>query len=107
MLARHTDLPRTMEGLHKEFQEVIDPRYVDPEGKFYWRYNEATFNFSEHAGTSLREVPRGMLTWMLKKDFSEPVKQIVRDALAGIHAGIDDIHARGARLAGAGRRAPG
>lgn len=42
--------------------------------------------FGAQAGTSLVDMAvndRGFLEWVLRKDFSDEVKAIVRDALAG------------------------
>lgn len=85
-MEEHPDLPRTVEELHRMFFETVDDGKVDPEGKLYWKHGEATLNFSEHAGKSLRslrEVDSGFLQWVLKKDFSDGFKKICRDALDG------------------------
>ncbi|PIP34203.1 hypothetical protein COX69_02675 [Candidatus Falkowbacteria bacterium CG_4_10_14_0_2_um_filter_48_10] len=68
--------------IHKEFSEEV---YVDTTRKFYWRAGEAYFAFSEHRDQSLSQVAvsdPGYLAWMLESDFSEEVKEIVRQALA-------------------------
>ena len=84
-LDRHTDLPRTVEGLYTMFFETPRSGQIDPEGKLYWRYGEACMNFGDNAGTPLREVSVSYLNWILKKDFSEGFKTIVRNALAGVY----------------------
>ena len=51
-----------------------------------WRDDVATIGFGAQAGASLVELAsndRGFLEWMLRKDFSDDVKAIVREALAG------------------------
>lgn len=83
MLEKHSDLPQTVPELHAEFKEKVDPRYVDPDGKLYWRYGEAHLNFSDKAGTPLRQVDRGFMRWCLDKDFPEPFKKILRAAMLG------------------------
>lgn len=81
-LARHEELPRTIEELHREFFEKCEGDRVDPEGKLVWRYGEASINFGKkEVGQPLRKVPRSFLRWMLKGDFSAEVKRIVRDIL--------------------------
>lgn len=85
-MKRYADLPRTVEELHRMFFETVQDGQVDPEGKLYWKHGEATLNFSDHAGRSLREMAekeRGFLEWVLKKDFSDRFKATVRDALDG------------------------
>lgn len=84
-LARHIELPRNVNDLNRMFFETPDPSHVDADGKFYWRNNEACINFGEHAGTPLREMPRGYLRWMLDKDFPLDTKRIVKASLDGVH----------------------
>jgi len=51
-----------------------------------WRDGVATVTFGAQAGTSLADLAAGdrsFLEWVLRKDFSDEVKAIVRDALAG------------------------
>ena len=51
-----------------------------------WRGGVATVTFGEQAGTSLVDLAandRSFLEWVLRKDFSDEVKVIVRDALSG------------------------
>lgn len=63
-----------------------DDRFVDNDRKFYWRSGEAHLAFSKHRDRSLAEVARqepGFLEWILKADFSEETKDIVRKALEG------------------------
>ena len=46
----------------------------------------ATVTFGEQAGTSLVDLAandRSFLEWVLRKDFSDEVKEIVRNALEG------------------------
>jgi DNA polymerase III subunit epsilon len=83
-MARHfNDLPDSVHGIHTLLFESADNGYVDPDGKLYWRYGEACLNFGEHAGTPLRLVGRDYLGWVLRKDFPEPFKKLVREALEG------------------------
>ena len=51
-----------------------------------WREGVATVTFGAQAGTSLEDLAatdRSFLEWVLRKDFSDEVKSIVRDALNG------------------------
>ena len=84
LLEKHPELPQTVAELHAEFKEKVDPRYVDPDGKLYWRYGVACLNFSDKAGTPLHEVDRGFMRRCLDRDFPEPFKKILREALKGI-----------------------
>lgn len=82
---RYEDLPRTVAELAKACKRT-DPSWIDPEGKIVWRDGEARFSFGKHAGRPLRELAsreRSFLQWVLGKDFSEEVKTICRNALAG------------------------
>jgi len=63
-----------------------DPNRIDEDGKLVWRDGVATVTFGAQAGTSLADLAasdRSFLEWVLRKDFSDEVKAIVRDALAG------------------------
>jgi len=78
-------VPRTVEGLH----DWLYPRkanQIDADGKIVWRNGVATIAFGAQAGTSLVDLAatdRGFLEWILRKDFSDTVKAVVREALAG------------------------
>lgn len=81
----YPDIPKTVAGLH-EWLFPKDPNRIDPEGKLVWRDGVATVAFGAKAGTSLEELAatdRGLLEWMLRKDFSDEVKTIVQSALEG------------------------
>lgn len=79
---KYGDLPRTIPELHAAMEY---PDIVDPDGKFVRREDGLiVFTFSEHAGKTVDDVAPtdpGFLEWMLKKDFSEEAKAIVRGAL--------------------------
>lgn len=89
-LARYTDLPRTVAGLHDLFCAGID-QDIDPEGRIRLVNGEPTINFGRHRGRTLRALSReepGVLKWILKGDFSRFVKEVVgkfvpRDESAG------------------------
>lgn len=79
------DIPRDIGSLHK-FCSEDEENWIDAHGKFIWKGNDAVINFGPHKGMRLKEMcekERGFLEWMLKKDFSSHVVQIVQDALNG------------------------
>ena len=81
----YPDLPKTVDALH-DWLYPIDPNRIDADGKLVWRDGVATVTFGTQAGTSLADLAandRSFLEWVLRKDFSDEVKAIVRDALAG------------------------
>ena len=84
-LKTYPDLPRTVDGLH-DWLHPIDPNRIDTDGKLLWQDDVATVAFGAQAGTSLTDLAandRSFLEWVLRKDFSDEVKAIVRDALEG------------------------
>ena len=84
-LNTYPDLPKTVAELH-DWLYPMDPNRIDADGKLVWRDGVATVAFGAQAGTSLADLAandRGFLEWVLRKDFSDEVKAIVRDALAG------------------------
>ena len=84
-LNTYSDLPKTVAELH-DWLYPIDPNRIDAYGKLVWRDGVATVAFGAQAGTSLADLAAGdrsFLEWVLRKDFSDEVKAIVRDALAG------------------------
>ena len=84
-LRTYPDLPQTVDGLH-EWLNPGDPNRIDTDGKLLWRDDVATVAFGAQAGTSLVDLAasdRSFLEWVLRKDFSDEVKTIVRDALEG------------------------
>lgn len=87
-LERYDDLPGDVEALAKIGAPEADPDAIDGEGRFKWIAGEACVNFGKNRGRSLRELSgnedgRGMLGWMLRADFGEDAKKIVRAALDG------------------------
>ena len=84
-LHTYPDLPRTVDGLH-HWLHRSEPHWIDAEGKLIWRDGVAAVAFGAQAGTSLADLAandRGFLEWVLHKNFSDEVKAIVREALAG------------------------
>ncbi|MFH1822482.1 MAG: exonuclease domain-containing protein [Patescibacteria group bacterium] len=61
-----------------------EEKYIDHKKKFYWRNGEAYFTFSKYKDTPLAEVVKAdpdFLGWILKADFSEETKNIIRKVL--------------------------
>lgn len=82
-LTEYEDLPRTVKEL-SAFCFPHPENAVDQTGKFVWIDKEAAFNFGKWRGKLLRDPQvRGYLSWMANGDFSEEVKEIVREALNG------------------------
>jgi DNA polymerase-3 subunit epsilon len=84
-LKAYPEVPKTVDGLH-DWLYPNDPNRIDADGKLVWREGVATIAFGQQAGTPLVDLAvdnRGFLEWVLRKDFSDEVKAIVRDALAG------------------------
>jgi len=70
----------------KEINEARDSASPEHERKFYWRNSEAYFNFSKYKDTPLSEVVQSdpaFLKWIIKADFSEDTKNIVKRAIQG------------------------
>ena len=84
-LAKHPELPREMAGL-AEFSAARDADFIDSEGRLKFSGDEAVINFGKNSGRRLRELAEedpGFLRWMLRSDFSDEVKEIIKNALAG------------------------
>lgn len=85
-LDRHTDrdIPQDVPGLHR----VCFGDRITPDGRIRWQDEMPCLSFGTHAGTPLQEMvknskKRDYLQWILKSDFSEDVKTVITDALAG------------------------
>ena len=84
-LAKHPELPREMAGL-AEFSAARDADFVDSEGRLKFSGEEVVINFGKNSGRRLRELAEedpGFLRWMLRSDFSDEVKEIIKNALTG------------------------
>jgi DNA polymerase III subunit epsilon len=79
---RYDDLPRSVLELHRHTDY---PKFVVPDRKFVRREDGAiVFAFSDHSGKTVEDAARddpGSLEWMLRKDFSEEAKAVVRQSL--------------------------
>ena len=84
-LKAYPDVPRTVDAL-SDWLNPPDPNRIDADGTLVWRDDVATIGFGAQAGMSLADLAandRGFLEWILRKDFSDEVKAIVREALEG------------------------
>lgn len=86
-LERYPDLPRDVPGLHS-FCKLDRDRFVDSEGKFFWRDGEAVFNFGKHKSKSLRAVAEtdpNYFSWMIspERHFAQDVIDICYNAMNG------------------------
>jgi DNA polymerase-3 subunit epsilon len=82
-LERYQELPRSVRELHDLFCAGID-QDLDPEGRIRLVNGEPTVNFGKNRGRTLRDMGRdepGFLRWILKGDFSEPVKTLAKKYL--------------------------
>lgn len=83
-LARYPELPRDPAALDARFRGDRD--WIDSEGKFAWRGEEAVVNFGRRRGVALRalaESDRSYLEWIVAADFPADAKEIARNALEG------------------------
>ena len=84
-LAKHPELPREMAGL-AEFSAARDADFVDSEGRLKFSGDEVVINFGKNSGRRLRDLANedpGFLRWMLRSDFSDEVKNVIKNALSG------------------------
>ena len=88
-VGRYDEVPDTTEELH-DFCNADRAKFLDRDRKLAWNDSgEPEFTFGKLRGKTLKLVcsdpeGRGYLEWILKKDFGEDLKDILRDALAGV-----------------------
>ena len=64
----------------------VSPDAVDRSGKFLWKRKEIVFTFGKYRDRTLesvRDSNRGYLEWILRSDFPDDSKEVVRAALDG------------------------
>lgn len=86
-LTRYPDLPREIDALHK-YCKSNQERFVDSEGKFFWRDGEAVFNFGKFKSQTLKSVTHShpeYLHWVIapERQFSQEVIDICYKAMKG------------------------
>ncbi len=97
-LAKYADLPRTTAGLHVHFR---DPNSVDADGRFAKVGGELRFTFGKYRGQPLDEVARtkpDYLEWMLKQDFFDDAKALVRQALERVRGELRVVNGAGGAM---------
>ncbi len=80
---RYDDLPKDMDELDA-LCNPRDPDWADQEGKIRWVSGELVLNFGQKQGTKIRDLvynDPGYLEWMLKKDFPDDTKDLIRNAI--------------------------
>jgi hypothetical protein len=80
-LRRCAKLPRDIQQLH----DLCSPGWFDAEGKLQWKNGELCMAFGEHRDKPLRQVPKSYFDFILRKDFSQKVKDTCRDAMRGVY----------------------
>ena len=83
-LERYPDLSPDLEELDRLARP--DPSWFDRDGKLAWRDGELCINFGKHKGNALSEVVEAApdyLDWILRKDFSQEVKDAIAQTKAG------------------------
>jgi len=84
-IAKYEDLPQTVSELD-EYCNPQNPNFIDRDGKLRWRNDEVVIGFGQRVGQSLRELAdgdTGYLKWIPRGDFTDEVKEVVREALIG------------------------
>jgi DNA polymerase-3 subunit epsilon len=86
-LKKFDELPKTAAGLI-DFCLGLKDTFVDSEGKFQWREDEAICAFgNKNKGRSLQWIlsnDKGYLLWILRSEFKPDLKQIIRNAFNGV-----------------------
>lgn len=82
-LKRYPGLPQTVDELHDLLWNTVEEGYLDAEKKIFLRNGIPHLNFGKDSvrGLPLKEVPRDYLQWILRNDFSDRVKEAVKEAL--------------------------
>jgi DNA polymerase-3 subunit epsilon len=62
-----------------------DKNSIDRAGKFRWQDDQPCIAFGKHRGTTLRELDRSYIEWMLRGDFAPDTLKVCRNALAGLY----------------------
>ncbi len=86
-IEKYTDLPKDIQALHA-FCRGDQERFVDSEGKFFWRDGEAVFNFGKYKSRTLKEVCKTnpeYLDWVMspERNFGQDVVDLCYKALKG------------------------
>ena len=85
-----------MQELLHRFCNPDEGKYLDRQRKLLWNdAGEAEFTFGKFSHKTLQDVcaqadGRGYIEWILKKDFSEDLKTVLREALDGVFPQRED-----------------
>jgi DNA polymerase-3 subunit epsilon len=86
-LEAHDELPHDIESLHQFCCYPEEASWVDKDGKLIWINGEIAINFGKkYKGILLKEVAEtdpDYLEWIIRANFPEEVKDIVREAISG------------------------
>lgn len=81
-LKRYPQLPDTVNELHTLLFDTVPEGYMDPEKKIRLRNGKPCINFGKQfVGVPLENVSNRYLNWMLSEDFSDRVKELVKEVL--------------------------
>jgi DNA polymerase-3 subunit epsilon len=85
-LKTHDELPQDIEKLHQFCCYPNEVNWIDKDGKLIWVNGEVAINFGKkYRGVLLKEVAENepdYIEWIMRADFSEEVKDIVREAIS-------------------------
>jgi DNA polymerase-3 subunit epsilon len=82
---KYADLPRDMDALH-EYCNPKDPNWADQFGRLKNDGGRIVINFGKFQGRSVEELAKNepqFLQWLLRGDFPEDTKALVRDIIKG------------------------
>ncbi len=88
-MERYPDLPRDAKEMHA-FCKGPQDRFVDGEGKLFWRDGEAVFNFGKYKSQTLKYVAKAYpeyLHWLIspERQFSQEFVDICYKAMKGTY----------------------
>jgi len=90
-LAAYPDLPRDVDGLAAA-SGGRRPDWATECGRLRWNADgELVLGFSKHAGARLCDVDAGFRAWVLKGDFPDDVKALVRRVQRGERPRMDGV----------------
>jgi len=86
-MKRYSDLPKDIKELDQYCRQDRE-RFVDSEGKFFWRDGEPAFNFGKYKSRTLRSVAKSdsnYLSWVISPDrhFAQDVVDLCYNAQQG------------------------
>jgi len=86
-LETHDELPKDIESLHQFCCYPNEANWVDKDGKLIRINDEIAINFGKkYKGMLVKEVAEtepDYIEWIMRADFSEEVKDIIREAISG------------------------